>query len=811
MQQRNRFAYVYLIIGAVVLFTWPMLQNAIWPPVVKPRMAKPDEMGLVLGTMGQIALHPDVQEAAIADFRKQAPGLVGGALVTTAIEVEAPRLAALERQQTLHGTVGSSLAATAIDIGAPQKVAKEMWAANAQKALGELLPMGRGDKPFHLQVLLNTRGGSIQQVVLTHFQQADREGLPVKLGDKPMPFHLIPGVRVPRTEFIREQRQVSVPVLEPGPITVSADELATPSYLMYHYEHPSDERPADTLSRRMWKIAQQTTADDGNTQTVRFETELGAPHYVRISKTYTLKRNEYHIGFDVQIERVTPPEGEKAEPFRYQIDGPRNIPIEGEWYTSTYRQGIVGWVEKGSASRTLEDPREVRNLEGSDPHIGTPNKPLRYAGVMVQYFASVLALSDQQPANQQAAYLDRVRFTPEGATNKDKPFLDDLTFRAISKELTNDDFKSGTINHPYVLYHGPVKVRLLKQLEGEQAVPEETVNRYRDALALNTLTDAPMPNFLGKFANFIFWTDIVIVFTNLIHSLIGLLSHLTPNLAICVMIVTLIVRGLLFPFSRRQSLNAKIMQEKQAKLAPEIKKLTDKYGSDFQRLNQEKMKLYKEHGINPAAAMGGCLLLFAQMPVFMGLYYALQESVFFRLESFLWMPNLAAPDMLFWWSEKIPFLAKPEDLGGSLYLGPYFNLLPLIAVTLMMYVQSKMMPKSEDPQIQMQQKMMKFMMVIFALFFYKVAAGLCIYFICSSLWGMIERKLLPKTLPGSTDPNTPVAVTPTKPTKGKPEAPKGWWGKKKAVWRAKWEKLLEDAQKQQQIRRDDNNRGKKKR
>ena len=95
------------------------------------------------------------------------------------------------------------------------------------------------------------------------------------------------------------------------------------------------------------------------------------------------------------------------------------------------------------------------------------------------------------------------------------------------------------------------------------------------------------------------------------------------------------------------------------------------------------MKLYREHGINPAAAMGGCLLSLCQMPIFMGLYYALQESVFFRLEPVFgsaWIPNLAAPDMLAWWSESIPFISEPEDLGGMIYLGPYFNLLPVIAV-----------------------------------------------------------------------------------------------------------------------------------
>ena len=151
------------------------------------------------------------------------------------------------------------------------------------------------------------------------------------------------------------------------------------------------------------------------------------------------------------------------------------------------------------------------------------------------------------------------------------------------------------------------------------------------------------------------------------------------------------------------------------------------------------------NGANPFAAMGGCLLLLAQMPIMMGLYFCLQESVFFRLDQFLWIDNLAAPDMLVWWGEKIPYVSTPEDLGSFIYLGPFFNLLPILAVSLMLYQQAKMMPPLTDPQAEQQRVMMKMMMVMMAVFFYKVAAGLALYFIVSTLWGIIERqRLIPK-------------------------------------------------------------------
>jgi membrane protein insertase Oxa1/YidC/SpoIIIJ len=100
--------------------------------------------------------------------------------------------------------------------------------------------------------------------------------------------------------------------------------------------------------------------------------------------------------------------------------------------------------------------------------------------------------------------------------------------------------------------------------------------------------------------------------------------------------------------------------------------------------------------------------------------------------------------MLIHWGESIPWISRPEDYGGFLYLGPYFNLLPVIAVSLMIVQQKFTMPPPTDEQQEMQQKMMKYMMVFFGLMFYKVAAGLCVYFIASSMWGFAERKLLPK-------------------------------------------------------------------
>jgi YidC/Oxa1 family membrane protein insertase len=233
---------------------------------------------------------------------------------------------------------------------------------------------------------------------------------------------------------------------------------------------------------------------------------------------------------------------------------------------------------------------------------------------------------------------------------------------------------------------------------------------------------------------------VVILRTNIMHHVLSWMSLVVASYGLCIIFLTVLVRGMMFPLSRKQALMSMKMQA----LAPELKKLQEKYKDDKQALGMAQWDLYRKHGVNP---MGSCWVMLLQMPIFMGLYYALQESIQFRLASFwpTWIKNLAAPDMLLEWGKSIPLISRDSDFGGFLYLGPYLNLLPILAVTLMILQQKLMMPPPADEQQEMQQKMMKWMMVIFGLMFYKVAAGLCIYFIASSLWGFAERKLLPKS------------------------------------------------------------------
>jgi YidC/Oxa1 family membrane protein insertase len=97
---------------------------------------------------------------------------------------------------------------------------------------------------------------------------------------------------------------------------------------------------------------------------------------------------------------------------------------------------------------------------------------------------------------------------------------------------------------------------------------------------------------------------------------------------------------------------------------------------------------------------------------------------------------------------------------GFFGLGPYFNLLPILTIVLFIWQQKKVMPPPTDEQQAVQQKVMQFMMIFMGFLFFKVASGLCIYFIASSLWGLAERRYLPKMTPPATSAGVPQPAKP---------------------------------------------------
>ena len=233
---------------------------------------------------------------------------------------------------------------------------------------------------------------------------------------------------------------------------------------------------------------------------------------------------------------------------------------------------------------------------------------------------------------------------------------------------------------------------------------------------------------------------------------------------IAIILMTIMVRACMLPLSIKQARGAKKMKE----LQPRIAELKKKYEKDKEKFARAQMELFSKEGYNPLA---GCLPIFLQLPIFIGLYTALNAAVDLRMAPFLWFDNLAAPDALF----RLPF-ALPFGLGSD------FSLLPVLTVVLFVAQQKILMPPPADEQQEMQQKMMMWMSIIFGLFFWHFPAGLCVYFIASSLWGLGERKMLDLAPFGLTESPKQSSEPErgekkSEPTKSEKPAATGWWGR----------------------------------
>ena len=676
-----------------------------------------------------------------------------------------------------------------------------------------------GNSDCYQQFLLTSKGAAVQQAILPKFDESTRGGRDAKDGaGSNRRLHLIPGTPALTTADGKRSSifdETNYPDLKPGELKAGLAPLSEASYTLLHYPSvgdplrkgdESDVYPSTELADRLWNIVEQIPTVDGSEAKVVFETSLAAPYFLKIRKTFTLNPKEYHIGMKLDFEALPgrPTDKDRAR-FKYQICGARGLPVEGEWYTSTYRNALIGWITPASvAKRDIQDSASVTTSHGGYK-IEPQGNTFTYAGVGTQYFASVLTIDDAMSDDARKNLWSYVRPSREPLESDiaDKPALGDLTVRVVANPI--DPQVGKPITHSYLIYNGPMKVRLLNQLSGDRAVDAGLVDRYHDKLTLKTLADYHSPNFFGRVANSVYWSDIVIWMTNRMHGILGFLHSFVPIWGVDILLLTVMVRMLLFIPSRKQQQVMAKTQEKMAALKPEIAKLEEKYKGEYQKFNQERTKLMVQNGVSPLSSMSGCVLMFAQLPVFMGLYFCLQESIFFRLEAFLWMPNLAAPDMLAKFGEGVPWVSEFAAIGGSVYLGPYLNILPLIAVSLMFIHQKMTMPPPTDEQQEMQQRMMKIMMLVMAVFFYKMAAGMCLYFIASTAWGLTERKLIKRKSAAGGSPLVLAPTTLSGPTTSgaktvAPPAPvaTGFLARMKA----KVEEIQQQSESQRQIRND---------
>ncbi len=405
----------------------------------------------------------------------------------------------------------------------------------------------------------------------------------------------------------------------------------------------------DTVSLADWSFEPTTTelAVTGESAELGWVARRG---FVAVELTYTFWPGTYM--FDV-AGRVT---GAARSALVVIGLGPRIAPVEAD---SVWDYRSYGVVTKDGSTERLNfrslDPGEQRALEG----------PFEWVAIKSKYFlGAVLALGEEQPKFGGALVT--------GGNRSGK-------YAVRADVLASLPAPGGAFS--FQCYFGPQDFRSLSAI-GHGL---EDVNPYGWILR-----------------------PIIRPFANLIVRIL-LWMHETLNLGYgwVLILFGLAMRVLLWPLNQKAMRSSMAMQAVQ----PEMKAVQERYKEDPQRMQQEVMKLYKEHGVNP---LGGCLPMLIPMPILFALFFVFRETIEFRGVPFLWLPDLSRPD---------PFFIIPIAMGLSMF-----------AVTRIGQIGVPPNPQT---------KMMLYVMPGFLTFiFLKLSAGLNLYYAVSNIASIPQQWLI---------------------------------------------------------------------
>lgn len=336
--------------------------------------------------------------------------------------------------------------------------------------------------------------------------------------------------------------------------------------------------------------------------------------------------------------------------------GPRLRSIDADTVVDIRAYGVV---TKANRTERLNfrglDPAEVRELAG----------PFEWVAIKSKYFLqAVLALDDAGP-----------RFGGALAVGGPKPGR----FETDVAVVTSLPVPAGRFRHS--VYVGPQEFRRLARIGHDL----EDVNPYGWILR-------PI---IRPFANFI------------VRILLWMHETLTLSYGWVLILFGLLVRALLWPLNQKAMRSSTAMQV----IQPELKAIQERYKKDPQKLQQEMVRLYKEHGVNP---LGGCLPMLIPMPVLFALFFVFANTIEFRGVSFLWLPDLSRAD--------------------PLYIIPLFMGVSMFALS---WLGQRGLPP--NPQAKM---MMYVMPVMFTFLFLNFSSGLNLYYAVSNVASLPQQWLI---------------------------------------------------------------------
>lgn len=435
-------------------------------------------------------------------------------------------------------------------------------------------------------------------------------------------------------------------------------------------------------------------------QSVRFERKAASGlklcRTISLSDGYVLKITDELTNGTAQALSI-PSYSIKLGPMR-NLEGEKPIAGLAALGVDTLSPGgekVKYWGAK--IPKGFDTTMEEKNLPKLPVNIDWPiDKPVDWVAVKNKYFAQILT----PDGGGEKVTVHAVRAVPpaEMADPKVKPkgaMVDELSASILLPELN--------------LGAGEVFSRAIQYYVGPKKYSELSKNGLHQVDVMEFGMWAPVGKLLLKIMNWIYSVP-------LIHSY-----------GIAIILLTILVRVVFWPITRKSTESMKKMQE----IQPLVKAVQAKYKDNTQKQQQEVMALYKEHKVNP---LGGCLPMLIQIPVFIALFVVLRSAIELRFAHFLWIRDLSQPENLF---------------PGMLPMGLSLNLLPIFMAGTMFWQQKLTPSASADPN---QQKIMMFMPIMMLVMFYNFAAGLALYWTTQNILMIVQQLMMKKSRAQSPKP-----------------------------------------------------------
>ena len=402
----------------------------------------------------------------------------------------------------------------------------------------------------------------------------------------------------------------------------------------------------------------------------------------RIIKEYEFSNNDYMFSLTVTLEALASAENMSIENVFYSLRTPAQIGpewIKGDRYE--YRK--FSSFSNGS----------MKNVKIKEGEQKTQNEVAQWVAVSGKYFA--LVVLPEKPIQNTTYSL---------VTRDDAPLYDSQIFINASPVAGNKRVDV------YRVYVGPNSDKFLSKYNVSA----------NNVLGIN---DAQI-NMIAASGGILWPLEMLLKF------LLETINKLVGNWGVSILIMTLIMRLLFFPLTKKSSKATRKMQEMQ----PKIKELQEKYKSNPQRMNTEMARLYQEAGYSP---LSGCLPMLIQIPFLFAMFALFNNYFEFRGASFIpgWIGDLSSGDSVWRFGFTIPFLGWTD-----------LRILPIIYVASQLVFGKVTQAGPQDNSNPSMQIMVYFMPLFFFFIFYNAPSGLLLFWTASNILMLIQQIIINKAL-----------------------------------------------------------------